>query len=178
LTPNGPPKAGAEVIAGPNDTKSEQTVTLSLTYTETTSTSFKTTTTWQTGMKFSGDIGIPGVAGGKVEVSSTLTHGFEWNKTTTKSESRTFQLPVKVQPKESVVGNMTWSESSISVPYRLKGMGTFKSGNRLPVSVRGIYEGIVSHSLNAHWNTFDPNETPHPPAALQAVDSITVPVLP
>jgi hypothetical protein len=107
-----------------------------------------------------------------------MTQSFEWNKTTTKSVAQTFQLPVKVQPKESVVGKMTWSESSISVPYRFKGTATFKSGKKLPVSVRGIYEGIASHALHANWKSFDPKETQHPAAVLKAVDSISVPVLP
>jgi hypothetical protein len=178
ITPNGPDKGGAEVIAGPNDSKSEQTVTLILAYTETTATGYKTTTSLSLGSKFTGDIGIPGIAGGKVEVSTTMTQSFEWNKTTTKSVAQTFQLPVKVQPKESVVGKMTWSESSISVPYRFKGTATFKSGKKLPVSVRGIYEGIASHALHANWKSFDPKETQHPAAALKAVDSISVPVLP
>jgi hypothetical protein len=46
------------------------------------------------------------------------------------------------------------------------------------VSVRGTYEGIASHALNAHWNNFDPSEKLQSSAVLQAVDSITVPVLP
>jgi hypothetical protein len=45
VTPRGSTKAGAEVTAGPNNTKSEQIATLILAYTETTSTSFKTSTT-------------------------------------------------------------------------------------------------------------------------------------
>jgi hypothetical protein len=178
LTPNGPQKGGGEIIAGPNDTQSEQSTLLALTYTETTAIGYKTTTSLALGSKFTGDIGIPGVAGGKVEVSTTMTQSFEWNKTTTKSESRTFQLPVKVQPKESVVGRMIWSESSISVPYRLKGTVKFKSGKELPVSVRGIYEGIASHELHASWKSFNPKDTPHPSAALKAVDAIAVPVRP
>jgi hypothetical protein len=174
ITPNGGPKSASSVIAI-NTTPKPQTATLSIAYSETTSTGWKTSTTLKVGGKTSVKCGVPGLAEGKVEVSYEQSTGFEWNKTTTKSETRTYSLPVTVDPGTGVLGRMTWSESTIAVPYRMKGKATFASGKKAPISVTGTFEGISSHDAIARWVPYKEGEKEAAAAMLSAAPTTVLP---
>ncbi len=158
------PKAGAE-LTGDNGLPypPPQELTFTLSYAQTTSISFKTTTTLKIGAKTTLKTGIPGIVDGEVEMSTEVTQGFEWNKTTTDTVTKTATVRVLVPPCQSVTAWMTWTESTFTVPYTCEGMGIFASGAKMPVNVVGIYDGIAAQKLTAKWVPGKPVcETPAP----------------
>jgi hypothetical protein len=52
-----------------------------------------------------------------------------------------------VPPKHAVMARVTWQEYTITIPFRVKGMGKFASGVTLPISFNGVYEGIASSKV-------------------------------
>lgn len=174
VKPNGEPKHAASNTAV-NKTDINQSVTLTLSYTESTAKGWKTSTTLKIGTKTTFKCGVPSIVEGKVEASAELTQGFEWNETKTKSETKTISLPVVVQPGKGVIGQVTWSESTITLPFRVKGMGTFASGTKVPVSVNGVYEGIASHDVHTKWIPYTENEADSARAMLSAAPSTVLP---
>jgi hypothetical protein len=94
---------------------------------------------------------MPTIAASKVELSTELSYSFEWNKAETKSDTKTIHLPVKVTPGKAIMGQVTWRESSLTVPFRVKGIGTFASGVKVPISFNGMYEGIASWDVVVSW---------------------------
>ncbi len=174
VKPNGEPKRAASNTAI-NKTDINQSVTLTLSYTETTAKGWKTSTTLKIGTKTTFKCGVPSIVEGKVEASAELTQGFEWNETKTNSETKTISLPVVVQPGKGVIGQVTWSESTITLPFRVKGMGTFASGTKVPVSVNGVYEGIASHDVHTKWIPYTENEEHSARAMLMAAPSTVLP---
>ncbi|MGH6795698.1 MAG: ETX/MTX2 family pore-forming toxin [Methylocella sp.] len=174
VTPNGKPKSAGSNTAI-NKTKTEQTSTLTMAYTKTTSKGWKTTTTLKVGAKTSVKCGVPGLAEGKVEVNYEQSQGFEWNQTTTESEAVTVSLPVKVAAGEGAIGKVIWNESTIAVPYRMKGMATFASGKKAPVSVNGMYEGIVTHDIDTMWMPYTEKDKASTQAILDAAPNTVLP---
>lgn len=158
-----------------NGTEINQSVTLNLSYAETTAKGWKTSTTLKIGSKATMKVGVPTVAEGTVEVSAEIAQGWEWNVTTTNSETKTYSLPVVVPPGKGVIGKLTWSESTITLPFRLKGMGNFASGKKAPISVTGIYEGVATHDLHAKWMPFTEHEEHSARAMLMAAPSTVLP---
>jgi hypothetical protein len=158
-----------------NEVEINQSSTLTISYTESTASGWKTSTTLKIGAKASMKVGVPTVAEGTVEVSSEIAQGWEWNVTTTKSEARTYSLPVVVPPGKGVIGRLTWSESTITLPFRLKGMGTFASGHKWPISINGIYEGVATHDLHAKWMPYTEHEEHSARAMLMAAPSTVLP---
>jgi hypothetical protein len=118
---------------------------------------------------------VPLIADGKVELSTELTQGFEWNETTTKSEAKTISLPVVVPPGKGVIGKVTWTTSTITVPFRLKGMGSFASGKKAPISLTGVYEGIATHDIYTKWIPYTEHEEHSARAMLMAAPSTVLP---
>jgi hypothetical protein len=171
-------------IAGPkqsasntaiNKTEINQSSTLILSYTVSTATGWKTSTSLKIGARTSIKVGVPLIADGKVELSTELTQGFEWNETTTKSEAKTIDLPVVVPPGQGVIGKLTWSTSSITVPFRVKGTGTFNSGKKAPISLNGVYEGIATHDIYTKWIPYTEGEEHSARAMLLAAPSTVLP---
>jgi hypothetical protein len=110
-----------------------------------------------------------------VEASTEFGQGWEVNETTTKSETKTINLPVRVPPGKGVIGKVTWSESTITLPFRLKGTGTFASGKKAPISVNGMYEGIASHDVTTRWIPYKEHEEHSARAMLLAAPSTVLP---
>jgi hypothetical protein len=174
VKPNGGPKHSASNTAI-NGTDINQTATLTMTYTETVSKGWKTSSTIKVGAKTTVKVGVPSVVEGKVETSLEVAHGFEWNQTTTKSEAKQISLPVTVPPGKGVIGKCTWSESTLTVPFRMKGMGTFASGRKAPVSINGTYEGVATHDVYTKWMPYSENEKDSALAVLSAAPSTVLP---
>jgi toxin ETX/toxin MTX2 len=128
-----------------------QEVTLAISYAESTSISFKTTTTLKIGAKTTLKTGIPGIVDGEVEMSTEITQGFEWNKTTVNTVTKTATVKVSVPPCQSVIAWMAWTESTFAVPYTCQGIGIFASGARMPANVTGVYDGIAAQELLLKW---------------------------
>jgi len=89
-----------------NKVEINQSATLIISYTYTLAKGWKTSTTLKIGARTSIKVGVPLIADGKVELSTELTQGFEWNETTTKSETKTINLPVVVPPGKGVIGQV------------------------------------------------------------------------
>jgi len=168
------PKSSISNIAI-NGTKQPQAATLTMSYTDTVSKSWKTSTTLKIGIKSSFKVGAPSLAEGKAEVSQETSQTFEWNETTTKSETKTISLPVQVDPGQGIQGRCTWSESTLTVPYGVKGKGTFGSGKKVPISLNGTYEGIVSHDIRTIWMPYTESEEASVRAMLAAAPSMVLP---
>lgn len=110
-----------------------------------------------------------------MEASSEFTRTWELNETTTKSETKTISLPVVVPPGKGVIGQVTWSESTITVPFRLKGMGAFASGKKAPISLNGMYEGIATTDVTTKWIPYTEKEEASARAMLMAAPSTVLP---
>ena len=172
--PNGPPKS-ADAITAQNTSSAPQNPTLSISYTLTTSKGWKTSTTLKIGTKTEFECGWPGLAQGKVEVSAEFTQGFEWNEQTTTSQTRTINLPVSVPPGKTIMGQVTWQESALTVPFRVKGMGTFASGKTAPISFNGVYDGIASWDVQVKYIEVGKGEEHQTQAILSAMPGTPVP---
>lgn len=156
VTPNGGPRESASSL-GINNTSVIQGVPLTITYTETKSRGWKTSTTLKVGTKTEFSCGVPGLAQGKVEVSAEVTQGFEWNETTTNSQTKAISLIVNVPPRKKVIGRCTWWESTILLPYKAVGSAKFRGFPKttIPVHVEGVYEGVLSHDLETAWSEIE-----------------------
>jgi hypothetical protein len=175
VTPmSGPPKRSSRSTAI-NKTEINQSSTLSLAYTESTASGWKTTSTLKIGLKVAFKLGVPATGEGSVEASSEFTRAWELNETTTKSEAKTISLPVVVPPGKGVIGQVTWSESTITLPFRLKGMGTFNSGIKAPISLNGMYEGIATTDVITTWIPYTEKEEASARATLLAAPSTVLP---
>ena len=159
ITPNGLPKEFAAITAD-NDLPDgpAQQAKLIISYRQTHSKSWKTITTLKIGAKTTLEAGVPFVAKGRVEISAELSQGFEWNKVDTTENAQTFELDVLVPPKSSVMAFMTWQESSIRIPFKVTGVGTFASGKTAQISFDGVYDGIACWDLHPHWGPYKKGE--------------------
>jgi hypothetical protein len=164
-TPNGPPKVAAKVT-GVNKSSSPQEATIHLAYTLTTTTGWKHSAGLKIGAKAEFGAGVPGVSHSKVEISAEVSYGFEWNKAVTTSNTATIDTTVSVPPKKAVMAQVTWQESSVRVPFSVKGMGTFASGAKAPISFNGVYEGISSWDVQPSWVDYEPGKEDHARAML------------
>jgi len=90
---------------------------------------------------------IPFVAEGEVTVSAEVTNTYEWNGSTTRTKTWGFDTPVSVPPQTTMVGLVSATISTITVPYTLKGTLVLKSGTRMTGQIRGIYIGANSYDL-------------------------------
>lgn len=159
ITP-GPP--GVALSAkGCNSTSTAQTQDFSVTYQETSSTSWKISTSLKIGLKTQVKSGIPFLAEGKVEVSTELTQSVEWNKVTTQSKGVTIPLKINVLPAKCVIAKCTWHQSTLAVPYRAVGKVKFEGyPEKLPVYAEGIYEGVTTHDVRTYWKETSAQDEP------------------
>jgi hypothetical protein len=148
--PIGPPKE-SDTVTAENETDGPQEMSLAVAYTVTQSTSWKHTAGLKIGAKAEFGAGIPAIASTKVEVSAEVSYSFEWNRVNTSSKTKTMTFPVKVLAHSAVMGQVTWQENSITVPFTVKGVGKFASGGELPITFHGVYEGTASSHLNGKW---------------------------
>ena len=152
--PIGPPKE-SDTVTATNDTDGPQEMTIAVAFTETQSTSWKHSAGLKIGVKSEFGAGIPAIASTKVEVSAEVSYGFEWNRVNTSSKTKTLSFPVKVPPKSAIMGQVTWQDNSITVPFKVKGTGKFASGVTVPISFYGVYEGTASSHLNGKWVPYE-----------------------
>lgn len=152
ITPMGGPRESVSQIAK-NDTDVQQDATLTMSFTKTKSSGWKTSTTLKIGTKTTFKCGVPSLAEGKVEVSAEFTQGFEWNETTTESKTETVSLKVIVPPHKRIIGRCTWFDSTITLPYKAVGKAKYKgSANKIPIHIEGVYEGILTHDVETTWS--------------------------
>jgi hypothetical protein len=151
------PRSTSELTAV-NDSSIQQDSTLDITYGLITTTGWKHSAGLKIGAKATFEVGVPTVSSNKVEISAEVSYGFEWSKSVTTTDTKTIHLPVKVPPRKAVMGTVEWLESSVRVPFRVKGMGTFASGVTTPISFNGVYEGIASWKVKSHWLEFEPGK--------------------
>ena len=155
--PIGPPKE-FDTVEAENETDSPQEMSLAVAYTVTQSTSWKHTTGLKIGAKAEFGAGIPAIASTKVEVSAEVSYSFEWNRVNTSSKTKTMTFPVKVPAHSATIGQVTWQDNSITVPFTVKGVGKFASGVEVPISFHGVYEGTASSHLNGKWIPYKKGE--------------------
>jgi hypothetical protein len=103
--------------------------------------------TFKIGTKASGDVGIPGVANGKVEVSTELGFSFSFNESETVARQWSWKQPVIVPAHTEVTASISVSESHVSVPYVATGQLVFMNKQTVPAMQEGIYAGVSSHDL-------------------------------
>jgi Clostridium epsilon toxin ETX/Bacillus mosquitocidal toxin MTX2 len=152
ITRMGGPRESVSQVAR-NDTDVQQDATLTMSVTKTKSTSWKTSTTLKIGAKTTFKCGVPSLAEGKVEVSAELTQGFEWNETTSESKTETVSLKVIVPPHKRFIGRCTWSDSTISIPYKAVGKAKYNGfANKIPIHIEGVYDGILTHDIETAWS--------------------------
>jgi len=151
VTQIGPPRQSLSQIAT-NNTDVAQSQPMSITYTKTESKGWKVSTSLKIGTKTTLETGIPGIVDGKVEMSAEVTTGFEWNQTTTETNSVTVSLVTTVPPHSKIRARNTWTVSSITLPYKVLGKVKFHGHNeKLPFALDGVYNGIASHDLETVW---------------------------
>lgn len=155
----GPHEALSEVAV--NHTKVPQNIDLSMSFLQSTTSTFKSVSTLKIGASTSITAGLPGLADGKVSVSTDFSQSIEWGKSHTESKTINYKLPAEVPPEAQVVGRMTWSVSRLTVPFSMHGTCKFHGlkGRLIPISVSGVYEGVVSHDAHAEWSEV-PSDTP------------------
>jgi hypothetical protein len=146
----GPPKE-SDTVTAVNETNGPKEMSIIVAYTETQSTSWKHSAGLKIGVKSEFGAGIPAIASTKVEVSAEVSYNFEWNRVNTSSKAKTMTFPVKVPPNSAVMGQVTWQENSITIPFKVKGTGKFASGVEVPISFYGVYEGTASSHINGKW---------------------------
>lgn len=101
--------------------------------------------------------GIPIVGEGQVTVSADVTTTFTHNASTQNTRTWGFTAPVNVPPHTTIVALVSVSNSTIIVPYRLKGTVILSSGARLPGrTIKGVYTGSNSHDLTVTFVQPDP----------------------
>lgn len=170
IQPIGGPKRSSRSTAI-NKTDINQSSTLSLTYTESTASGWKTSSTLKVGLKIGFKLGVPITGEGSVEASSEFTRAWELNETTTKSEAKTINMPVVVPPGKGVIGQVTWIDSTITLPFMMKGVGTFSSGKTAPISLHGMYEGVATTDVTSTWIRYTETEETSARAMLMATPS-------
>jgi hypothetical protein len=126
-------------------------------------------------MKVTGTVGVPGVSSKGIEISGEYSRSIEYNEQDTWSESKAVELPVVVPPQKAIIGTATWQEYSLSVPFSAKGMGTFASGVKAPVSFNGTYVGIASSAVVTRWKEVAPGEEKRALAMLAVLPGTPVP---
>jgi hypothetical protein len=159
-----------------NKTEINQSSTLSLVYTESKAWGWKKSSSIKIGTKVGFKVGVPATTGElSMEASFEATRAYEENETKTKTEQKTISLPVVVPPGKGVIGQVTWSDSTITLPFRLKGEGTFRSGYKTPISVNGMYEGIATTDVTTTWIPYKEKEEANARAMLMAVPRTVLP---
>lgn len=139
-------------VVGHNDLDIAEPVSLTVSYTDTTSSSWTASTSLKLGTKTTVEAGVPSVVKGQVEVSAEVTTSLAWNHADTHSETKTVTLPVTVEPHKSVQAKCTWKTSNFDIPYRALGKVKFDGyPDMLPVHVEGVYKGVVTHDVEAWW---------------------------
>lgn len=153
----GPPRVSLSQIAT-NDSSVEQSQTLTVSYQETKSHSWKVSTSLKIGAKTTVKASIPLLADGKIETSAEFTQGFEWNETKSSSETKSISMTVKVPPGKSIVGKCTWKESKYSLPFRAVGKIKFNNyPEMLPVHLEGVFDGISTSEIRTFWKELPPD---------------------
>jgi Repeat of unknown function (DUF5648)/Clostridium epsilon toxin ETX/Bacillus mosquitocidal toxin MTX2 len=100
------------------------------------------------GVTATGDVGIPLVANGKIEVSVQAGYSYVWNGSKTVSKSWSWRQPVVVPAQSTIEAKVAVAQSTVIVPYTLQGVFVFSDGSTAKAMQSGVYNGINSHDLN------------------------------
>ena len=49
------------------------------------------------------------------------------------------------------MGQVTWNEEALTIPFTVTGSSTFRSGRKAPSTFKGEYEGIASWNVNVKY---------------------------
>jgi len=139
-----------------NDTDEEQTSSVSGGESITESRGWSDSLGVKIGVTTTFKTGIPFVVEGKVTVSAEVSDTFTWNGSNTRTRTFTFTTPVKVPPHQARTCVVVVSSAMISVPYALDGYAVLKSGNKTPITVKGVYTGTNAHDVEVHIIKVDP----------------------
>jgi hypothetical protein len=148
--PKGPPKSSSQMTAV-NESDTPQETTLHLHYSTNTTTGWKHSAGIKLGAKVEVKGGMPMIGASKVELSVEVSYSFEWNQSITTTDAATIDLKVSVPARKAIMGEVTWRESSLIVPFTMRGIGTFASGAKASISFDGVYDGVASWNVRSKW---------------------------
>jgi hypothetical protein len=151
-----------------NNTSQAQTSSISGSASVTETSGWSDSLAVKLGVKTTIEVGIPFIADGKVELSLEVTNTYTWNGSISKTKTWGFNTPVSVPPHITIVGLVSATLSTISVPYTLRGTFIHQSGVRLQGSITGTYVGTNSHDLTV---TFIQQGAVTSPKALRATST-------
>jgi Repeat of unknown function (DUF5648)/Clostridium epsilon toxin ETX/Bacillus mosquitocidal toxin MTX2 len=111
-------------------------------------TGWSSTVEAKVGVTVSGEIGIPFVESGKIEVSAQAGYSYVWNGSKTVSKSWSWKQPVVVPAQSTIQASVAVAQSSVTVPYTVQGVFVFSDGSTAAAMQSGFYSGINSHDLS------------------------------
>jgi Clostridium epsilon toxin ETX/Bacillus mosquitocidal toxin MTX2 len=130
-----------------NSTGTQQSSEIDNTWSITRQYSFSITSGIKVTVKVSGDVSLPLVANGKVEVDAEADISVTFGVTETYQEQWTIKQPVVVPPDSTVTATVTISAAQFTLPYTVTGNYVYQSGNTAPVSVSGTFSGINGYDF-------------------------------
>ncbi|KAG8081558.1 hypothetical protein GUJ93_ZPchr0011g28450 [Zizania palustris] len=118
------------------------TATLTLTYKETSSTMWDSTTSWKLGVNSTVKAGIPVIAETTVQVNEEFSGEYKWSSSLEKTIEQKNEYEVIVPPKKKVTVTLIASKGSCDVPFSYKQEDVMYDGRVVTYDmVDGIYTG-------------------------------------
>lgn len=152
ITALGPPSASLSDVASNIKGLDVQTSELLMTRTQSTSWTWKNSTSLKVSASSKTTLTIPFIGKEEVSVTTEVVDSFEFGRTTQETTAIAVKLTVRVPQGKAIIGTCTWQESSLSIPYRAIGKVKFDGyPEKLPVTLEGMFEGSMTHNVVTAW---------------------------
>jgi len=135
-----PKSIGTQTVSNSSDIQQSMSISISQQYS--TKHSFTQTYGLKLGVKATGEIGIPFVANGKIEISAEISGS--WTIGEEETVTKTFQatLPLLVPPHSRISSRVTFNESSMYVDWTAKASWSGMSG-KVAKDISGVWRGVT-----------------------------------
>lgn len=151
------PPSSSFSMKGHNQSSLEELETFTMSYTKTTSRSYKLTTNLKISAKSKTTIQVPFIGQETIELTTEVSQGFEWNKTDQESHQESISVQLRVPAGKTYQAKCTWNTSSFNLPYVAIGLVKFDGyPEKLPVHLTGVFEGVGTHDVETFWKDVSP----------------------
>lgn len=175
-----------ETTLNTTDTPQLTKLNLSLSYTKSHTWSWNLSESLTAGISSTTDVGVPGLASEKIQISVSETTAISKGESSSQSESKTFNAEADLTvPAFSEYGaQITAQHVTFNVPYTFEGIATYQSGITGTVNGSGIFNGGDATIFMITFSCLDTPGgceyviVPPPTSAIPAPEPMTLLLLP
>jgi hypothetical protein len=140
-----PVSLASQSVSNYSDTP--QTMTIQITQSYNTTSSWSQTDGITVGAKTSFQTGIPFIAEGKIEISASETHSWTSGTSETTTQTFTASVPVTCPAKSKISSRVTFHQSKMDIPWRAKAAWRAVTDQTSVTDIGGTWDGTTVYDV-------------------------------